>query len=232
MKLGIMQPYFFPYIGYWQLINAVDIFVIYDDVNYIKGGWINRNKILLNGKENYINLLLNKSSSNKLINEIELLENPVYKRKLLKKIELNYNKSPFYNEVYPLIEGIIMQKEKMLSRYLEHSIKVICNYLEIDTIIIKSSDIIKNNNLNGKYKVIDICERLSATEYINPIGGKNLYSTEEFKLRDLTLNFLESKEIHYLQFNQEFIPNLSIIDVMMFNEKLKIKEFLFQYNIV
>ena len=100
MKVGIMQPYFFPYIGYWQLINAVDKFVIYDDVNFIKGGWINRNKILVNGQARYINLQMHKASQNKLINEIEVLGNKVYNKKLLKNIESSY-KSTVFCKVYP-----------------------------------------------------------------------------------------------------------------------------------
>jgi hypothetical protein len=232
MKVGIMQPYFFPYIGYWQLINAVDKFVIYDDVNFIKSGWINRNTILINGKKSYINLMLSKASPNKLINELELLDDLKNKKQVLKTIELNYKKTPYFNLVFPIVESIMMQKEKQLSKYLEHSIRLICKYLEIDTKIIMSSEIIKNDKLTGQDKIIDICKRLSANQYINSIGGRKLYSHESFELNGLSLFFLEPKEIYYSQYDDAFVPNLSIIDVMMFNDKKKVKVMLEEFELV
>ena len=164
MKIGIMQPYFVPYIGYWQLINAVDKFVIYDDVNYIKRGWINRNNILIQGEPKRINLRLHNSSPNKLINEIELLDDRVYINKLLKTIESNYKRAPYFSDAFPLIQRIITQDEKNLARYLEYQIKEICNYLDISTEIIVSSKIQKNNELRGQEKVIEICRVLGSDE--------------------------------------------------------------------
>ena len=101
MKIGIMQPYFLPYIGYWQLLNAVDKYVIYDDVNYIKGGWINRNRILINKEPKYFNVKLNGASPNKLINEVEVSNDNIWQKKLLKTIEENYKKAPFLKKFFP-----------------------------------------------------------------------------------------------------------------------------------
>jgi hypothetical protein len=232
MKLGIMQPYFFPYIGYWQLINAVDKFVIYEDVNYIKHGWINRNKILVNGKEKLVNLQILNASQNKLINELELLGNLIYNEQLLKTIEYCYKKAPYYKIVFPIIEGVINQSEKNLAKYLEFSIRRVNDYLSVNTELIVSSKIKKNNSLRSQAKIIEICNVLGANEYINPIGGQDLYSHEEFAINGVNLMFLVTGITEYQQFNKEFVPGLSIIDVMMFNSKKAITKLLEKYKLV
>lgn len=232
MKLGIMQPYFFPYIGYWQLINAVDKYVIYDDVNFIKGGWINRNRILMNGEAKLINLKMNGASPNKLINEIELADDKVYTKKLLKTIESCYKKAPYFKDAFPIIESIVNNDEKNLAKNLEYSIKKMCEYLLIDTEILISSNINKNNNLRGQDKVIEICKVLGANEYYNAIGGKELYSCEEFEKSNIRLSFLKTKEIEYNQFENGFISNLSIIDIIMFNSVEEIKNILNMYDLL
>ena len=232
MKLGIMQPYFFPYIGYWQSINAVDKYVIYDDVNFIKGGWINRNKILVNGNAKIINLKMNGASPNKLINEVKVANDKIYNKKLLKTIGHSYSKAPYYKDVYTLIEEIIFYEEENLSTYLENSIIRIAEYLDISTEFILSSDIEKDNSLKGQDKVIDICRILDASEYYNAIGGIELYSSEVFNFNEIKLKFLKSELIKYKQFGNDFEPNLSIIDVMMFNSKEDVKRFLDLYVLI
>lgn len=232
MKLGIMQPYFLPYIGYWQLLNAVDEYVIYDDVNFIKGGWINRNNILMNNEPKMINIQMQGASPNKLINQIEISKNEVWKKKFLKTIENCYKKAPFYYEVLPIVENIINYDNKNLAKYLEHSIKKICEYLNIDTKLILSSTIKKNNNLKAEEKVINICQILNADEYYNAIGGQELYSYNNFKNKNLKLKFLKTNNIKYKQFNDKYISNLSILDVMMFNSVDNIKLLLEEYELI
>jgi len=232
MKIGIMQPYFFPYIGYWQLINAADKYVIYDDVSYIKGGWINRNKILMNGEGKLINLQMHNASPNKLINEVEILGNPIYNKKLIKTLEGCYKKAPHYANAFPVIESVITQDEKNLARYLEFSIRQICAYLSMDTELIVSSAISKNNDLRGQDKVIEICKALGSAEYINAIGGQDLYCYEDFTVQGIQLRFLKMGAIEYQQFKNEFLPNLSIIDVMMFNSKDEVKRLLDNYELI
>jgi hypothetical protein len=227
-----MQPYFFPYIGYWQLIKAVDKFVIYDDVNFIKRGWINRNKILNQGEGKFINLLVSQASQNKLINELEVLKNLIHNKKLLKTLESCYRRAPYYADVLPVIESIITQDEGNLARYLEFLIMRLCEYLSIDTEIILSSRINKNNDLRGQDKIIEICKILGADEYINGTGGQALYSREEFAACGIQLKFLKTDEIVYQQNTAEFVPNLSIIDVMMFNGPGKINEMLDGYELL
>ena len=229
MKLGIMQPYFLPYIGYFQLINAVDKYVIYDDVQYIKGGWINRNFILLNGERFLINLLLSGASSNKTINEIEVQSNQV---KLKKTIESAYKKAPMFDKVFPVLINIMEYEKKELGQFLGNSIKELCNYMSINTELIYSSKIKKNNTLKAQDKVMQICNILKADKYLNAIGGQALYNKDDFKKQNIELHFLNSSSKPYTQFNNEFVPYLSIVDVLMFNSVEKVKDMLNDYNIV
>ena len=211
MIIGIMQPYIFPYIGYWQLINAVDTFVIYDDVNYIKQGYINRNAILVNDTKQNFTLNLIGASSNKLINEIKVGNNC---KKLLKTIDQNYKKAPYFSDVFVVIENILTYEEKNLANFIGNSLKLLSEYLCIDTRIIYSHEINKDTTLKAQSKVINICQSLKATVYINAIGGQELYSKEIFENDGLELKFLETKLVEYNQYETNFIPYLSIIDIM------------------
>lgn len=232
MKLGIMQPYFMPYIGYWQLMNLVDQYVIYDDVNFIKGGWINRNRILVNGAPKYFNVPMLGSSSNVLINEVRVDHNAAVIRKSLRSIEGAYKKAPYFDIVNPMLEEILWCGEDNIAKYIEHSFRVICKYLDIRTELIVSSDLDKDTTLKGQDKVIAICRLLGATEYYNAIGGRELYSYDAFRERGLQLKFVETKNIVYQQFDNTFQPNLSIIDMMMFNSRDKIREYLEAYTLI
>lgn len=231
-KIAIMQPYFFPYLGYFQLINAVDRFVIYDDVAFIKQGYVNRNSILLDGKAFLITLPCHISSF-KLINQVEIFSNKQAKS-ILKTICLAYKKAPFFNDVYPIIEQTILWKNNSLSEALTFSITKILNYLGIEKEIIVSSTIKKDLTLSAEAKVIDIVKYLNGTTYINTIGGLSLYTKDNFKEQGIDLKFIKmkSEEIKYNQFKNEFIPNLSIIDVMMFNDVKTINNMLDKYEFV
>ena len=232
MKLGIMQPYFLPYIGYWQLMNYVDKYVIYDDVNYIKGGWIDRNRILVDGQVNYLNLPVIGKSAFKHINEIEVNTNKEFINKTIRKVEASYKKAKYYNDVMPLFLEIINYNEKNLALFIKHSFEVIAKYLDIQTEFIISSDIEKNNDLKGQDKVIEICKKLNATEYINAIGGQELYSKETFKENEIDLHFLKTNNIKYQQLSNNFESNLSILDVLMNCSKNECKEYLNSFELV
>lgn len=232
MKLAVMQPYFVPYIGYWQLLNTADQFVVYDDVNYIKRGWINRNRILEEGKPLYFNIPIRKASQNKRINQIEVNHDEKLKAKNLRTIELAYKKAPYFGQIYPIVEEIIRSEEELLSEYILHSLKVICKYLGIETQLRRSSDIPKDNGLKGQDKILEICAILGAEEYYNAIGGRNLYSFEAFSARNIRLGFIKTDDIRYRQFGNEFCENLSILDIMMFNSVPEIREMLEQYTVI
>lgn len=233
MKIGIMQPYFFPYLGYWQLMNLVDKYVVYDDVNYIVRGRINRNAILVQSKAHNINLILSGASQNKLINQIHVNTEPSIQIKLLRTLEMAYSKAPYYANVMPLLEQIIMQKEENLAWYLFRSFEVIGEYLGICTELILSSQLEKDCTLRGCQKIIDICGRLGGTEYYNAINGIPLYEPhrEEFIQHGLQLKFLKMRPITYPQFKGEFVPNLSIIDVMMFHSQIECQKLLDQFDL-
>ncbi len=231
MKLGIMQPYFFPYIGYWQLMNTVDKYVIYDDVNFIKQGWINRNRILANGKVQYINLPMLGASSNKLINQVGVNNSPQLLAKIMRTVEMAYSKAPFFNEVYPILEKCIYCSKDNVADYIAESFYLIGEYMGIKTEFIFSSSLQKDCTLRGQEKVLHICDLLHAEEYYNAIGGKELYQSERFSERGIKLNFLRTKEIEYPQFGNEFVPGLSIIDVMMFNSVEKIQKLLTEFEV-
>lgn len=233
MKIAIMQPYLFPYIGYFQLMNAVDKFVILDDVNFVKRGWINRNRILVNGKAHLFTIPLKGASQNKNIKDIQISDEENRRDKLLKTIKLNYKKAPFFSQdVSQLVKSIISSQEKLISRMIVKSIEKINNYLNIKTIIIESSDIYNNLHLKREDRIIDICLQEKASHYINLIGGKDIYSKEAFLQKGIILHFLQPELVSYKQFDNEFIPGLSIVDVLMFNGKSDVKQFLKCYTLI
>ncbi len=212
-----MQPYFFPYIGYWQLMNAVDKYVIYDDVNFIKGGWINRNRILMNGKPQYFNLPMIGASPNKLINEVQVNNDEKMVAKNVQTIYVAYHKAPYFNDVFPLIKRCLECGMPDVASYIKATFEIVSEYLGINTEFVVSSSLDKDCSLKGQDKVISICRLLGADEYYNAIGGQVLYSREAFNDFQIKLGFLKTNSIVYKQTEGEFQPNLSIIDVMMFN---------------
>ncbi len=232
MKIGIMQPYYFPYIGYWQLMNAVDKYVIYDDVNFIKGGWINRNRVLNNGSASFFNVKMSNASPNLFINEIGAPNDLIYKNKQIKTLEMLYKKAPYYDECIELITSVIMCEEENLALYLKNGIIEIAHLLDMKTEFTLSSELTKDNALKGSDKVIAICKELGATEYLNAIGGQELYDRDDFKSEGLGLSFVKTNIVEYKQFKADFVAGLSIIDVLMFNGKEKTKGMLNSYELV
>lgn len=230
MKIAIVQPYLFPYIGYFQLIRAVDKFVCFDDVNFIKRGWINRNKLLVNGKEHLFTIPIKAASQNKLINELELSSDTKWKQNFLKTVELNYKNAPLFDKVFPLLEHIVNFEENNLSLFIQNSFNILLPYLQITTQTVKSSSVYENRFLKGAERLVDICKKERADIYVNPIGGKEIYSKEFFSENGIQLLFLQSHNIIYPQFSGQFVPWLSIIDVMMFNPPDKISNFMNEYD--
>ena len=227
MKVAIMQPYFFPYIGYFQLINAVDVFVIYDSIEFSKKGWINRNRILVNNKDYVFTLPLKKDSDFLNVDERFLSDNwNSDKIKLLNKIKESYRKAPFYNDVIVILEDALNYEDKNLFDFIKNSLIKVLDYLEIKTKIIQSSEVDFDNSLKNQDKVIAICNAMNAKTYINPIGGIELYDKEVFKASGIELQFLKANPITYQQYGNEFVMFLSIIDVMMFNSVEDIKKFI------
>jgi WbqC-like protein family len=232
MTIAIMQPYILPYIGYLQLMATVDKFILYDDVNFINRGWINRNRMLVNGQDFMFTVPLKNASQNKLINEIELSEDIKWREKLLKTVEQAYKKAPQFAIVYDLIEQIINSKSEKITDFVSDSFVILNGYLEIKTEIVRTSAIYNNSRLKAQERILDICKQEQAQHYINPIGGMELYSRAFFEESNIKLNFIKSKPIHYQQFKNEFVPWLSILDILMFCDVPTIKAFLLEFELV
>lgn len=232
MKLAIMQPYFFPYIGYWQLIHAVDRFVIYDDVNYIKGGWVNRNRILINGEPAYITAPLYHSSSYKHICDISLQPSPGWRDKLVKMVETTYRKAPCYADVFPVVERALRHEADNLADYLAYQLQELAAFMGINTEFVVTSRCYENNDFVGQARILNICKREGAATYINPQGGQALYDRAAFAQCGAELKFLIPSVIEYKQFGSAQVPWLSIIDVMMFNSPSQLRMLLNKYELV
>lgn len=231
-SLAIMQPYFLPYVGYFQLIAAVDEFVIYDNIKYTKKGWINRNRFLLNGKDAFFTLPLRKASDDLDVVERELAD--VFDRKaLLNQLRGAYAKAPQFDQIFPLIQRIVNHPDDNLFRYIHHSVTEICLHLGIKTPIIVSSSIAADHDLKSKAKVLALCRARRASVYINPIGGQELYDREDFAKEGITLRFHKAQAFQYPQFGNDFVPWLSILDVLMFNPPERVQDAVFnRYELV
>ena len=223
MRLAIMQPYFFPYIGYFQLIAAVDLFIVYDNIKYTKKGWINRNRMLQNGKDVMFSLPLKHDSDQLDVCDRELATD-FNRDKLLNQFKGSYSRAPYFSQTLTLIEQIVLHHDTNLFRFLHHCIIKTCEYLGIATEIRISSGIAIDHDLKNQDKVLALCAALGASTYVNAIGGRELYSKETFRERGVELKFIQSKPFEYPQFGDEFVPWLSIVDVMMFNSVETIKE--------
>lgn len=232
MKIGIMQPYFFPYIGYFQLLNMVDKYVIFDCAQFANNKWGYRNRILINGAPAYFRLKILKASQNDHFNEIIVANDVKEKKKNLHALECSYKKAPYYKEVMPMLENVMMKNYDNLAEYNTASIRLIADYLGMNTEILLFSNLDCDSNLKKQYRIFEVCRILGGNEYINAIGGTELYDFDEFRENNLELAFLKTDEIVYPQFGGEFVPSLSIIDVMMFNSVKEIQDMLNRYTLI
>lgn len=223
MKLAIMQPYFFPYLGYFQLIAAVDKFVFYDDVNFIKNGWINRNRLILAGATRYITVPLAGASPFLKINEIGVQAGDGWRRKLAESLRHSYSKAPYFAPVNALFQEIVLSDQHMIGDLAKASVTAVCRYLGLETEFVLSSAIYDNASMGGADRVLDICVLEGASDYFNPPGGRELYSEQDFAARGVGLNFIQPRLEAYPQFAEPFQPGLSIIDVLMFNSPEQVR---------
>ncbi len=231
MKLGIMQPYLFPWIGYFQLIHHVDELVVYDDVQYIKGGWINRNRIVVNGRPCYITLpVLNQSHKLPICARRFAPSFERDKRRILKSIETAYAAAPYFRETLSLVQDCFAYTDDNVAVFVTKTLEKTCAALNIDTPLQRSSAMELSRDVGGQDRVIDICKSRAATDYVNAIGGVDLYDAGTFSQHGIRLHFLRPRDVIYRQSADEFVPRLSIIDVLMFNDRHKIAELLAAYD--
>ncbi|MCL7743680.1 WbqC family protein [Guyparkeria hydrothermalis] len=212
MRLAVMQPYLFPYIGYFQLIYSADLFLIYDDVSYIKQGYINRNSILSPNGPVRITIPVPGASSNKLISELQFSVDVV---KVLKTIEQSYCKAPYFDAVFPMIRKLLEQGDRSIASLCLNSYQVIFSYLGINQQFKKTSELDYDRTLSAQDRLIAFCHKFGADCYINAPGGRSLYSESDFAEQGVDLKFVDSLPVEYPQGNHKFVANLSIIDMLM-----------------
>lgn len=227
-----MQPYLFPYIGYFQLLAAVDSFVVYDNIEYCKKGWVNRNRILVNGQDAYFTAPLQKDSDSKFICERNLVPNfALEHQKVLRRIREAYRRAPHFETVFSWLTSVFDSAERNLFGFLHHTLLATRDFLEIQTPVTVSSRLSIDHTLRSQDKVLALCHGLAANQYLNPIGGQELYDRATFTQAGIELQFLQSTAPAYPQFGGEFVPWLSIIDVLMFNGKDQTRELLGNYRL-
>ena len=219
MKLAIMQPYLFPYTGYFQLVAAVDRFVFFDDVNFIKHGWINRNRLFLSGSVSWFTLPVSGGSPNRKINELRVQSDGPWRRKLLASVRQSYDKAPCFEQAYALLEGIVQSEETSLSVLARESVMAVARYLGLGTEFVISTGRYGNEDLRGEDRILDICRQEQAIEYHNLPGGEALYSPEAFAAAGVELHFVRPRLAEYRQFGASFTAGLSMLDVLMFNDR-------------
>jgi len=220
MRLAIMQPYIFPYIGYFHLIQASSLFVFYDDVQYIKSGWINRNRIFNQDTDLFFTVPLSKASSNKLIKEIAPAFDFRWINKFYKQLVLNYKRAPFFKSAVDWVMSPFYKEYADITDLAIASILAIYSYLDIEFNYTKSSICSPETKGTDKAdRLIQITKHLGYEHYVNAAGGKELYSKEYFLNQGVNLSFIKSNAIKYKQYSEYFVPGLSIIDIIMFNDK-------------
>lgn len=230
--IAMMQPYLFPYFGYFQLIAAADAFVLGDDLQYIKSGWVNRNNILVGGEPRLLTFPLKRDSFELAINQRQTSDNfPDEVQRLLNVIRSSYSKAPCFAQVMPLLEAMIRNPERNLARYIEHTLKELCAYLGIHTPIFRASDLQLTEPLDKQDRVIRTAKQFGAQRCINPMGGSALYDHQYFAEHGLELKFFSMDAITYRQFKGPFVANLSIIDVLMFNSVAELQALLPRYSL-
>lgn len=217
MKLAIMQPYAFPYLGYFQLIGAVDRFVLLDDVNHIKAGWINRNRLMGPHGPLRFTLPIEGASQNCLLNELRLVAGPHWRDKLLRTIEQSYSRSVGFEHAWPVIESVLRFPERRLTDWLRNSLQQVSAALGLRTPITSAADAHAVGAERGQQRVIAMCLREGASDYVNSDGGRALYTPETFAEKGVRLHFLAHHPRVYPQRGGAFVERLSIIDVMMSN---------------
>lgn len=212
MKLAVMQPYLFPYIGYFQLIYAADLFLIYDDVSFIKQGYINRNSVLSPNGVTRFTVPVPNASSNRLISELAF---SIDVSKVLKTIEQSYSKAAHFDVVFPIIRETLENEDRSIAEVCQQSYQSIFSYLSVEKQFKKTSELEYDRNLSARDRLIALCHKFGVNCYINASGGRSLYSERDFEERGVELKFIDSLPMEYQQGNHKFVPNLSVIDVLM-----------------
>lgn len=232
MKLGVLQPYLFPYIGYFQLIRTVDAIVIYDDAQWMKGGWINRNRYLVEGAPRFFTLPVAQGAVTDPINWRVFAPNiDHHKQRILRQLGYSYGKAPYFEAVHALVKKCFDYDEANVAKFLLNSLRECCDFLGIQTPFVLSSGLAIQEGLKAEDRVLEINRVMGSNHYINPIGGIGLYDRARFNTAGIRLSFLRSRQVSYPQPVGEFIPSLSILDAMMFNSRVELSGLLEEFDL-
>lgn len=221
-----------PYLGYFQLMSAVDLFVLYDDAAFIKQGWINRNVLGARHGPQRFTLPVCRPRLGQPIAEVKLYRAEASKRRLLATIESLYRRAPYYERARPVLEAAAGAEEENLALYIEHTLHVLHAHLGIETPLVRSSERHAELRAKGQARVIEICRAEGADTYINAEGGRQLYDEAPFRHQGIDLRFLVHEPRPYRQNRGEFMPRLSIIEAMMFNSQEELTRLLAAYRLV
>jgi hypothetical protein len=224
-----MQPYLFPYLGYYQLAYHTEKLVFLDDVKFIKKGFIHRNTIRLNGQPHRFTLPIMHPSQNRHINEHLFVDDV---KKIINLITTAYRKAPYFSRTMPLIADIFEQTDRNVAKLAAKSILSVFEYLGLERCFLFSSEIPKNNSLKAQDRIIDICKNLGARCYTNAIGGLKLYSREVFEDANIKLEFIQIGNVTYKAPNYPYVPGLSIIDALMICSANEILDLLGNYDVI
>ena len=237
MNVSIMQPYLFPYVGYFQLMASADVFVVHDDVQYIRGGWINRNRILSGGEPCWVTLPRWRQERTGSVSTGAAALRPGAEgpRRFLRRLEAGR-----LSRCAQLRQGIRAGESAPASRGSKCSPRSTCTHYKESPIgsgvrrtpLVVSSAMAKDDSLRGEARVIAICEALGAERYVNPIGGAALYQRAHFAEHGIELAFLRPEPRVYRQFGSVSVLGLSIIDVLMFNDGATVREMLEEFTLV
>jgi len=230
MKIGIMQPYFFPYLGYFSLIKYTDQFILLDVVQFIRHGWIERNRILKSGQEgwNYIRISLIRHEREATIKDILIREDENWRELIFRQLEHYKKKAPFYEKTIDFLQGCFKVTFVSIAELDAFLLEQVCQYLGIS----KKITLFSKMNLNIEEVkepddwALNICIALHATEYINPAGGMEIFDKNKYSKKNVTIKFLKNKLIPYNQFRIKFESGLSIIDALMFNSPESVNQML------
>ncbi len=232
-----MQPYTFPYIGYFQLINYVDKWVVFDDTQYISKGWVNRNRILHPDSKKewqYFTIPVKKHSRKSKIQDIEINTELNWKDELLGKLSHYKKKAPFYMETVDFLGDCISTNDYKLSEWTVHTLKSTCDYLDLsfDYSIFSKMDINTENIEHAGEWALRISDAIGVDEYVNPPSGYRIFKENEFLEKNIKLRFLKPNLTPYIQRRSSFTAGLSIIDVLICNDKNQIREMLMEHEIL
>lgn len=237
MKLGVMQPYFFPYIGYWQLMNTVDEWVVFDDVQFIDKGWINRNRVLhpeVRKEWQFITLPLKGRGQFDKIKDVGIDFSKSWKKQIMGKLTSYRRIACNYHETIDFVDYCLDESESNLSSLVIETIRKVSENIGIKTRIHVQSRLgldVECVSHPGQWG-LHISSAMGASEYINPLGGRSIFRATDFSDRGIGIKFIKSEVDSYAQGGRDFCPNMSIIDVMMFNSNEEIRAMLGRYSLV